>query len=39
MLIQSLSWKLHITDDNDIRPHTIQEHNERTSTEFNLVKA
>ena len=27
----------HTTDDNDIRPHTIQEHNERTSTEFNLV--
>jgi hypothetical protein len=25
--------------DNDIRPHTIQEHNERTSTEFNLVTA
>jgi hypothetical protein len=29
----------HTTDDNDIRPHTIQEHNERTSTEFNLVTA
>ena len=27
----------HTTDDNDIRPHTVQEHNERTSTEFNLV--
>jgi hypothetical protein len=27
------------TDDNDIRPHTVQEHNERTSTEFNLVTA
>jgi hypothetical protein len=25
------------TDDNDIRPHTVQEHNERTSMEFNLV--
>ena len=23
----------------DIRPHTVQEHNERTSTEFNLVTA
>ena len=23
----------------DTRPHTIQEHNERTSTEFNLVTA
>ena len=30
---------MHTTDDNDIRPHTIQEHNERTSTEFNLVTA
>jgi hypothetical protein len=29
----------HTTDDNYIRPHTIQEHNERTSTEFNLVTA
>jgi hypothetical protein len=29
----------HTTDDNDIRPHTIQEHNKRTSTEFNLVMA
>jgi len=29
----------HTTDDNDIRPHTIQEHNKRTSTEFNLVTA
>jgi len=27
------------TDDNDIRPHTVQEHNERTSTEINLVTA
>jgi len=25
--------------DNDIQPHTVQEHNERTSTEFNLVTA
>jgi len=32
-----LSWKLYITHDNDIRPHTIQEHNERTSMEINLV--
>ena len=31
--------KLCITDENDIRPHTIQKHNERTSTEFNLVMA
>jgi len=30
---------IYITDDNDIRPHTIQEHNDRTSTEFNLVTA
>jgi hypothetical protein len=29
----------HTNDDNDIRPRTIQEHNEHTSTEFNLVKA
>ena len=29
----------HTTDDNYIRPHTVQEHNERTSTEFNLVTA
>jgi hypothetical protein len=29
----------HTTDDNDTRPHTVQEHNERTSTEFNLVTA
>jgi len=29
----------HTTDDNDIRPHTVQEHNERTSTEFNSVTA
>jgi len=29
----------HKTDDNDIQPYTIQEHNKRTSTEFNLVMA
>jgi len=29
----------HTTGDNDIRPHTVQEHNERISTEFNLVTA
>ena len=29
----------HTTDDNDIWPHTVQEHNERPSTEFNLVTA
>ena len=29
----------HTTDDNDIRPHTVQEYNKRTSTEFNLVTA
>jgi hypothetical protein len=27
------------TDGNDIRPHTVQTHNKRTSTEFNLVAA
>jgi len=27
------------TDGNDIRPHTVQAHNERTSMEFNLVTA
>jgi len=27
------------TDGNDIRPHTVQTNNERTSTEFNLVTA
>ena len=30
---------IELTDDNDIRPHTMQEHNERTSMEFNLVTA
>jgi hypothetical protein len=39
MQVQSLSWKLHITGDNDIQPHTVQEHNERTSTKFKLVTA
>jgi hypothetical protein len=29
----------HATDDTDIRPHTVKEHNECTSTEFNLVMA
>jgi len=29
----------HKTDDNDIRPRAVQEHNERTSKEFNLVTA
>jgi hypothetical protein len=29
----------HTTDDNDIWLHTIQEHNERTSTEINLATA
>ena len=28
----------HTTDDNDIRPHTVQERNERTSAEFNGIK-
>jgi len=37
--VQPLSWKSYITDDNDIRLHTVQEHNEGTSTEFNLVTA
>ena len=27
------------TDGNDIRPHTVQTHNERTSTKSNLVTA
>jgi hypothetical protein len=27
------------TDGNDIRPHTAQTHNKRTSTEYNLVTA
>jgi hypothetical protein len=27
------------TDGNDVRPHTAQTRNERTSTEFNLVTA
>jgi hypothetical protein len=27
----------HTTDDNDIRPHTVQEHDGCTSTKFNLV--
>jgi len=39
MQVQSLSCKFYITGDNDIRPHTVQEHDERTSTEFNLVMA
>jgi hypothetical protein len=29
----------HTTDDNNIRPHVVQEHNERTSTEFNILTA
>jgi hypothetical protein len=29
----------HTPDDNDIWPYAIQEHNERTSTQFNLVTA
>ena len=29
----------HTTEDNDIRPHTVQEQNKHTSTEFNLVTA
>ena len=29
----------HTTDDNDIHPHTIQKHNKRSSTKFNLVTA
>ena len=29
----------HTTDDNDIRSNTVEEHNKRTSTEFNLVTA
>ena len=37
--ITPMVWKLYITDDKDIRPHTIQEHNERTSTELNSVTA
>ena len=36
---QELQAHTHKTDDNDIRPHTVQEHNEPTSTEFNLVTA
>jgi len=36
---QELLAHTHTTDDNDIRPHTVQEHNERTSTEFDLVTA
>jgi len=39
MQVQSLSWKLYITDDNDIRPHTAQERNKRISMVFNLVTA
>jgi len=35
MQVQSLPWKPYITDGNDIQPHTVQEHNERASTEFN----
>ena len=31
--------RTHTTNDNDIRPNTIQERNERTSTEFDLVTA
>jgi hypothetical protein len=29
----------YITDDNDIRPHTAQIYNERTSTDLNVVTA
>jgi len=31
-------WDL-VRDSNDIRPHTVQTHNERTSTKSNLVTA
>jgi len=34
-----LARHAHTTDSNDIRPHTVQEHNERTSMEMNLVTA
>ena len=33
------SRQTHTTNDNDILPHTVQELNERTSTEVNLVSA
>jgi len=34
------AWRhTHTIDDNDIRPHAVQECNGRTSTEFNLVTA
>ena len=36
---QELQAHKHTTGDNEIRPHTVQEHNESTSTEFNLVTA
>ena len=36
-IFRTMSRHTHTTDDNDIRPHTVQEHNERTSTKFNLV--
>ena len=38
-IFRTMSRHTHTTDDNDIRPHTIQDHNELTSTEFNLVTA
>jgi hypothetical protein len=34
-----LARHAHTTDNNDIRPHTVQEHNKRSSMEFNLVTA
>ena len=39
MLLLVNSRPTHTTDDNDIWPHTVQEHNKHTSTEFNLVTA
>jgi hypothetical protein len=36
---QELQAHTHTTDNNDIRPHTVQERNECTATEFNLVTA
>ena len=39
VLVQYAAVCLKSSKKNDIRPHTVQEYNERTSTEFSLVTA
>ena len=39
VFVQYSNGNRYITDGNDIRPHTVQTHNELISTEFNLATA